>query len=354
MILKTHHLNREESPFFCFFPERMKPGWLSISLTAVLAAILLLTFSSCSDEEQGTLVVRWEVISPIEGDPTPCTTAGISHVHVRISKGVDPSPDKWPTYRFPCSQGEVRLTLKEGLYTVNILKEEMNEITEVSAFHDVEILSNTETDIYGIYPPTPIDSHDINIPWCGNGVIEAGFDEECDQGLDNSDTLPDHCRTNCLSSFCGDGIADSDETCDGSDLKGATCEDMDLIGDTPSCSPSCNLLPGECAEPMGDFTISWDIYAEDETTPSTCEDEDVETIRYTISYRDTSEVFEQGLIDCAEAQITIPDLPFHVYAIYLEGLSPQLELKASGTAPSHYHNDLEGSSLEIDLVAIPQ
>ncbi|HEV8321373.1 MAG TPA: pre-peptidase C-terminal domain-containing protein [Myxococcota bacterium] len=48
--------------------------------------------------------------------------------------------------------------------------------------------------------------------FCGNGIVEPT--EECDSGDANDDTLPDACRTNCTSPFCGDNIIDSDEQCE--------------------------------------------------------------------------------------------------------------------------------------------
>ncbi len=47
---------------------------------------------------------------------------------------------------------------------------------------------------------------------CGDLVVQAG--EECDDGLGNSDTISDACRTDCTEPDCGDGILDSGEACD--------------------------------------------------------------------------------------------------------------------------------------------
>jgi cysteine-rich repeat protein len=47
---------------------------------------------------------------------------------------------------------------------------------------------------------------------CGNGQIDEG--EECDDGANNSNTVPDACRRNCVEAFCGDGVVDTDEACD--------------------------------------------------------------------------------------------------------------------------------------------
>jgi len=50
---------------------------------------------------------------------------------------------------------------------------------------------------------------------CGEGTVDFG--EECDDGVGNSDTTPDACRTNCQSPFCGDGVVDP--------ANGEGCED---------------------------------------------------------------------------------------------------------------------------------
>ncbi|HVM95305.1 MAG TPA: SBBP repeat-containing protein, partial [Candidatus Acidoferrales bacterium] len=42
---------------------------------------------------------------------------------------------------------------------------------------------------------------------CGNGQIDPG--EECDDGPNNSDTEPNHCRTDCKKPSCGDNVVDS-------------------------------------------------------------------------------------------------------------------------------------------------
>lgn len=47
---------------------------------------------------------------------------------------------------------------------------------------------------------------------CGNGIIDVG--EECDNGLMNSNTLPNACRLNCVLAHCGDGVVDATEECD--------------------------------------------------------------------------------------------------------------------------------------------
>ena len=51
---------------------------------------------------------------------------------------------------------------------------------------------------------------------CGDGIVNSPT-EECDDGENNAN-VPDACRTDCLLPKCGDGILDSDEECDDSNL----------------------------------------------------------------------------------------------------------------------------------------
>jgi cysteine-rich repeat protein len=64
---------------------------------------------------------------------------------------------------------------------------------------------------------------------CGNGILENG--EQCDNGASNSDTLPDHCRTNCTQPSCGDGVVDPGF--------GESCDLGAQNGVNPACSATC-------------------------------------------------------------------------------------------------------------------
>ena len=69
---------------------------------------------------------------------------------------------------------------------------------------------------------------------CGNGVAE--WDEACDQGILNSDTRADRCRTDCTSPRCGDGVRDTGEGCDDGNAD---------AGD--GCAPGCTTeVATEC------------------------------------------------------------------------------------------------------------
>lgn len=79
---------------------------------------------------------------------------------------------------------------------------------------------------------------------CGDQILHTGL-EECDDGNANSDIAPDACRTDCSLPFCGDGVRDSDETCDDGNL-----DDGD--GCSAQCETETDTIPvsgenGGCA-----------------------------------------------------------------------------------------------------------
>jgi hypothetical protein len=70
--------------------------------------------------------------------------------------------------------------------------------------------------------------------FCGDGVVNQPS-EVCDNGMANSDTVADACRTNCQPASCGDGVQDTGEACDGG----------------PNCNPDCTTAgpgPGPCGD----------------------------------------------------------------------------------------------------------
>jgi cysteine-rich repeat protein len=72
------------------------------------------------------------------------------------------------------------------------------------------------------------------LPTCGDGVTDVLAGEECDDGANNSDLVADACRTTCILPTCGDGTSDGNEECDDGNF-------VDADGCEADCSlPSCN------------------------------------------------------------------------------------------------------------------
>jgi cysteine-rich repeat protein len=101
---------------------------------------------------------------------------------------------------------------------------------------------------------------------CGDGVREGT--EACDDGLANSDSEPDACRTSCQLPSCGDGVRDASEACDHgpqnsdivpdacrSDCAAARCGDQVVDvqgGELCDCGDDPDDLPGTCRAVNGD------------------------------------------------------------------------------------------------------
>ena len=108
----------------------------------------------------------------------------------------------------------------------------------VDARPDVGVIDSGGRDLGGVDTPTP-DTGRPDVPTpaeCGDGVLDPG--EECDDGVDNSNTNSDACRENCQEAFCGDGVVDTGEECDDGNL-----DDGD----------ECNL---SCQRPVTDLCVS--------------------------------------------------------------------------------------------------
>ncbi|HUU47376.1 MAG TPA: DUF4215 domain-containing protein [Nitrosopumilaceae archaeon] len=78
---------------------------------------------------------------------------------------------------------------------------------------------------------------------CGNGFTDTGLGETCDDG-NTSDG--DGCSASCVVEFCGDGIANNGEECDGSDLNEMKCSDHMFDFGTLACDSSCNFDTSGC------------------------------------------------------------------------------------------------------------
>lgn len=79
---------------------------------------------------------------------------------------------------------------------------------------------------------------------CGDGHTWPAH-EECDDGNASDE---DGCVNQCELATCGDGhLWVGTEECEGTDLGGATCEDMGFAGGDLSCAANCELDTSACA-----------------------------------------------------------------------------------------------------------
>jgi len=110
-------------------------------------------------------------------------------------------------------------------------------------------------------------------PYCGDGNTDVG-NEVCDQGPDNGTACPyatscSRCNASCTQLMpltgpsCGDGViqAANNEQCDGANINGATCASLGYASGTPTCYPKTDPVNGcrfnvtPCVPTCGNSTI---------------------------------------------------------------------------------------------------
>ena len=103
---------------------------------------------------------------------------------------------------------------------------------------------------------------------CGNGIVDVADGEGCDCGtlgnvsaacsLPNSDDPEAECTLDCHPRFCGDGVVDLSEQCDGSVPATVSCGDFGYYSGELSCSAICQLDPSTCSGKCGDGIVQAD------------------------------------------------------------------------------------------------
>src|SRR5205085_2299434 len=94
----------------------------------------------------------------------------------------------------------------------------------------------------------------------GDGVTQPAMGEQCDEGeaLNGS---PGHCRANCVSPFCGDGVVDPWEECEGSadgcDPTSCTICGNGNVSGNEQCDPPGGGCPDNVLAFTSPGTIKW-------------------------------------------------------------------------------------------------
>ncbi|HEX2735276.1 MAG TPA: DUF4215 domain-containing protein [Polyangiaceae bacterium] len=78
-------------------------------------------------------------------------------------------------------------------------------------------------------------------PFCGDGQVDTGYSEQCDNGANNNDAVYGGCTMACLlGPRCGDGLLQTDTDADGNLLE--ECDDGN-IANNDGCSVACKKEP---------------------------------------------------------------------------------------------------------------
>jgi cysteine-rich repeat protein/predicted outer membrane repeat protein len=88
---------------------------------------------------------------------------------------------------------------------------------------------------------------------CGDGFLQVDV-EDCDDGANNSDSVPGACRTTCKLAGCGDGVKDSNEACDdGNKSNSDGCLDTCKLA---TCGDGIMQAGEECDDGAGNSDVS--------------------------------------------------------------------------------------------------
>lgn len=82
----------------------------------------------------------------------------------------------------------------------------------------------------------------------GGGTWELNITD--DAGGDGG-TLNEWCvttRTNSTAPFCGDGVIEGAEVCEGNEIGATTCEGLGFAGGSPDCGAGCDIDTSECSD----------------------------------------------------------------------------------------------------------
>lgn len=98
--------------------------------------------------------------------------------------------------------------------------------------------------------------------FCGDGALDAGDGEQCDNAALNSNTNPNACRTTCRLSGCGDFVVDTGESCDDGNTVTETC----AYG-----AKSCQVCDSACTRKAGATSYCGDAVV-DTSNAEECDD----------------------------------------------------------------------------------
>jgi hypothetical protein len=213
---------------------------------------------------------------------SPLTVAIGGHIDVSaMAADIDTSDDATPTYAWTASAGSFAnataatttyTCATAGMQTLTIKVSATSPTVDVSACDDSKTVTVTCVGLTcgnGVVDPgeecdppngTSCDSNCLQVPICGNGVVEAPagpyLPEQCDPP--NGTTCSSTCQN--IPIVCGNGIVQPGEQCDPPD--GVTCGPTCQFMTGPTCGDGVINQPSEECEPPntppGNFTPACD------------------------------------------------------------------------------------------------
>jgi len=103
-----------------------------------------------------------------------------------------------------------------------------------------------------------------------NAVLQAAFNLDYEHNdIETMTALYRECGYDVAMTFCGDGVKDEDEECDGNDIGDAICSGIGCNGGIPTCTSTCKLDFSSCLPDEDDVLFELDLQTDtygDETS----------------------------------------------------------------------------------------
>ncbi len=361
----------------------------------LLASGLAGSFVACEQSPEGTFELHWS----INGDRSPaaCSAADVTHIRVlvdntRADTDDDPLDPQWHYEDFACAEGAGWMDLGEGIYRVRIvaIRDAVEVRSQVVELLDVQVIHGTVTSVPvdpSVEPPV-----DIEVPVCGDGVLQAGEwcdasdlgGNDCESTGGSGGTLL--CAADCTfdtsgCTECGDGVIDPAEACDGSALGGQSCMSLGFDSGDLLCGGECafdvtgcvgcgngvlegteqcddgNADPGDgcsadCRLEQSALTINWTLYENDGSTATTCAAAGLSTVNVDVALSGVGTLVHSGSVDCTDGQTVVSDLGYGLYTVSLSGRDASNMEQATGSSGVTDHTDPDGTAVSVDLIEL--
>jgi cysteine-rich repeat protein len=321
-----------------------------IGRMALVACGLGLFLVACEPSPEGTLEIHWA----INGDSGAgaCAGADVTHIRVLVDNSLadtddDPLGPTWHYEDFACNARMGSLDLEEGIYRVRIvaLRDTVEVRSQVLDLLDVQVIDGETTSLPlnpDLEPPLTIE-----VPVCGDGVLQTG--EWCDA----SDLGGNDCES--LGNAGGELTCLSDCTFDTSGCGGGVCGNG-TVESTEQCDDG-NLDPGDgcsadCLLEQSALTIDWVLYQSDGTTPASCASLGIATVDVAVTVSGVGTLVHSESVGCATGLAVVPDLGYGLYTVSLSGRDATDIEAAMGSFGVTDHSDPGGTAVPVDLIGL--
>lgn len=273
----------------------------------------------CDEAKQGQLDLYWSLNG--QQGPSACTAVDVDTIRILTNNaGTDPDPDPsqptWDYVDVGCAEGSASLTLPEGLHRVRLVAlDGAGQVrSQVVELLGVQVVDGAVTSVPrspGLEPPI-----DLEVPICGDGVVQTG------------------------------------EWCDATDLDGQDCTTRGFNSGTLACNSDCTFDDSQCETVWTGIEVLFAVRSAD-ASASSCAAESIVDVEATLRVAGVGTVVDATTVSCATGTVRFSEPDYGLYTVVLEGRDAAQHARATGTSEVVDYSSLEGPTVHVDLVALP-